>query len=296
MNYRKVGMKRALVPWLFLLLPLIIYLTIIAYPLVASIVLSFTEWSGMGKPPRYTGLQNYAFLFSSGSILTAIKNNLIWMALCVPFPAIIGFSLAYILRNNSRMNIFFRSLFYIPMVISNAVMAIMWLHVYAPKHGLIAAILDILALPQFSKSFLTDPNSAIIAISIIGIWHGIGFPLILYLAAIQDIPQDLIETADLDGASTWCKIVNIIIPFVRHATVVVVALGTILAMKVFDLVYLMTGGYYKNDVMGTYLWRLAFEHYQMGRASAVAVIQFLLVSAIVIPYLKWQYRTGEIEQ
>lgn len=296
MNYRTTGARQALIPWLFLFLPLVVYLTIIAYPLVASIVLSFTEWSGMGPAPRYIGLKNYAFLISTSSILTAIKNNLIWMALCVPFPALIGFTLAYILRNNSRINILFRSLFYIPMVISNAVMAIMWLHVYAPRHGLIAAFLDIFSLPQFSKSFLTDPNSAIVAISIIGIWHSIGFPLILYLAAIQDIPQDLIETADLEGASTWCKIFNIIIPFVRHATVIVVALGTILAMKVFDLIYLMTGGYYKNDVMGTYLWRLAFGHYQMGRASAVAVIQFLMVSAIVIPYLKWQYRTGEIEQ
>jgi ABC-type sugar transport system permease subunit len=99
----------------------------------------------------------------------------------------------------------------------------------------------------------------------------------------------------LDGASTWCKIVNIVLPFVRHATVVIIALSTILAMKVFDLVYLMTGGYYKNNVMGTYLWQLAFQYYQMGRASAVAVIQFLIVCIIVIPYLRWQYRSGEIE-
>jgi ABC-type sugar transport system permease subunit len=291
----RISFKQSVIPWLFLLFPLILYLLIIAYPLIASFVLSFTEWSGMGKQPTYVALKNFAYLFSAGSIITAIKNNLIWLVLCVPIPTVLGFVLAYILRRKTKINMILRSMFYLPLVISNAVMAIMWLHVYAPQHGLIAQGLRFLHLTQLSTSFLTNPNSAIVAISFIGVWHGLGFPLILYLAAIQDIPQDLLEAADLDGASTFYKIIRIVIPFVQHATIVVVALGTILSMKVFDLVYLMTGGYYKNDVLGTYLWRLAFDHYQLGRASAVAVVQFLIVCIVVIPYLRWQYRTGEIE-
>ncbi len=91
------------------------------------------------------------------------------------------------------------------------------------------------------------------------------------------------------------RIRHIVIPLVGHATTVVVALGAILSMKVFDLVFLMTGGYYKNDVVGTLLWRYAFEQYEFGRASAVAVVQLLIVALIVVPYLWWQKRSGEIE-
>jgi multiple sugar transport system permease protein/raffinose/stachyose/melibiose transport system permease protein len=287
--------KKLATPWLFLIVPLSLYLLILAYPLLGSIVLSFTEWSGMGPPPTFVGVDNYTYLFSRGTITLAIKNNLIWMALFVPIPTFLGFLLAYFLSANNKINIILRGLFYVPMIISNAVMAIMWLHVYAPQHGLIAEVLKGLHLPPLGRSPLSHPDFTIVAVTIVGIWHWIGFPLIIYLAAIQDIPQDLIEAADLDGASAFYKVLHIVIPFIRHATTVVVALGTILSMKVFDLAYIMTGSYYKNDVMGTYIWRLAFEQYELGKASAVSVIEFLLISAVVIPYIRWQLRTGEIE-
>jgi ABC-type sugar transport system permease subunit len=287
--------RKTMTPWLFLIFPLGAYLLVITYPLIASMVLSFTRWSGMGRGPTYIGIENFITLLSQGTLFLAIKNNLIWLALFVPVPTLIGFIIAYLLRENTRINIALRAMFYIPMIISNAVMAIMWLHVYAPEHGLIAEALKILNLPPMSRSLLTRPGYTIIAVSIVGIWHWIGFPLVIYLAAIQDIPQDLLEAAELDGATTWYKITRIIIPFVHHATTVVISLGAILSMKVFDLVYIMTGGYYKNDVMGTLIWRFAFEQYQLGRASAVAVIEFLVISVIVIPYVVWQMKTGEIE-
>ncbi len=292
---RKGRYKKAAIPWLFLVAPLGIYLLVFAYPLADSIVLSFTSWSGLGAKPAFVGIDNYIHLISHGLIALALKNNLIWLALFVPIPTVVGFILAYWLSENTRLNVILRTLFYIPMIISNAVMAIMWMHVYAPIHGLIAQFLKAVNLPAMSSTPLGRPGSAIIAVTVVGIWHWIGFPLVIYLAAIQDIPQDLLEAADLDGATPLYKILHITIPFVRHATTIVIALGTVLSMKVFDLVYLLTGGYYKNDVMGTLIWRLAFEQQQMGRASAVAVVEFLIIAMLVIPYIWWQLRTGEIE-
>ena len=249
----------------------------------------------MGTKPIFIGLENYRDLISSGNLVIAIKNNLIWLALFVPIPTFIGFLLAYFLRENTPFNAVLRSIFYLPMIISNAIMAIMWLHVYAPKHGMIAQVLDLLHLPQMERSFLTNPKTTMIAVSIVGIWHWIGFPLVIYLAAIQDIPQDFLEAAELDGATRFQRILYIIIPLVRHATTVVIALGAILSLKVFDLIYIMTGGYYKNDVLGTLIWRIAFDQFRLGQASAVAVIEFLIISVIVIPYIWWQFKTGEIE-
>jgi multiple sugar transport system permease protein/raffinose/stachyose/melibiose transport system permease protein len=287
--------RKGVTPWLFLALPLIIYVVMLAYPLIRSIFLSFTKWSGMGGGPSFIGLANYRHLISHGTLSLAIKNNLIWLALSVPVPTFLGFALALFLRERTRMNVLLRSLFYIPMILSNAVIAVMWMHVYEPTHGLLTEILGFLHLPTLTRSFLTRPGTAIVAISIVGIWHWIGFPLVIYLAAIQDIPADLLDAADLDGATPFQKVIYIIIPLVRHATTIVIALGAIMAMKVFDLVFLLTGGYYKNDVLGTLIWRIGFDQYHIGRASAVAVIDFLIIAAIVIPYIAWQWKSGDIE-
>ena len=286
---------QTLAPWLLVAPPLIVYLAILAYPLLASVVLSFTEWSGLGKGPSFVGLGNYVELFSRGTIFPALKNNLIWLALSVPVPAVLGFALAYVLREQTRRNTIVRSLFYVPMILSNAVLALIWMNVYDPRHGLLREVLTFLHVAPPVRSFLTRPGTAIIAISIAGIWHWIGFPLVIYLAAIQDIPKELLEAAELDGATRLQRLRHIVVPLVRHATIIVVALGAILSMKVFDLVYLMTGGYYKNDVIGTLIWRVAFEQFKLGKASAIAVIQFLVIAILVIPYVWFTRKHGEVE-
>ena len=289
------GGKHVLAPWLLVLLPLLVYLAILAYPLLASIVLSFTEWSGLGQGPSFVGFRNYVELFSRGTILHAVRNNLTWLILSVPVPAVVGFILAYWLREQNRRNTILRSCFYLPMILSNAVLALIWMNVYDPRHGLLREILTFLHLPAPVRSFLTRPGTAIVAIAVAGIWHWIGFPLVIYLAAIQDIPKQLLEAAELDGASRFQQLRHIVIPLVGHATIIVVALGAILSMKVFDLIYLLTGGYYKNDVVGTLIWRIAFEQFKLGKASAVAVVQFLIIAVMVIPYVLLARRQSEVE-
>lgn len=287
--------RKWMTPWLFLAVPLTVYLVMLAYPLVSSLILSFTRWSGMGSGPSFVGITNYSYLMLRGNLLIAIKNNLLWLVLFVPVPTVIGFVLAFLLREDTKLNVSLRFMFYLPMIVSNAIVAIIWMTVYEPSHGILTETLKLLRFTAPTRSFLTRPDTAIVAISIAGIWHWIGFSLIIYLAAIQDIPQDLLEAAELDGTTEFQKVRYIIIPLVRHATIVVITLGTILSMKVFDLVYLMSGGYYKNDVMGTLIWRMAFEQYRVGRASATAGTQFLIIAAMVIPYIWWQRKSGEIE-
>jgi len=288
-------LKKQMTPWLFLAIPLTIYLLILVYPLIRSILLSFTNWSGMSGSPLFVGIDNYKYLFSHGALVTALKNNLLWLVLTVPIPTVIGFILALFLQEETRINILLRFMFYIPMVLSTAVIAIIWMRVYEPTHGMLTELLGLLHLPSLTRSFLTRPDTAIIAISVAGIWHWIGFPLVIYLAALQDIPQDILESAELDGATRFQKVRYGIIPLVQHATTIVVALGAILSLKVFDMIYLMTGGYYKNDVIGTLLWRTGFDQFRVGRASAIAVIDLLVIAVLVVPYVRWQRRSGKIE-
>jgi len=287
--------KSGLMPWAFLAAPLAVYMAMFAYPLVYSTILSFTKWAGMGPPPVLVGFANYQYLFSRGSLVLALRNNLIWLAICVPIPVVVGFLLALFLSERTKLNVILRSVFYMPMILSAAVMSVMWVSVYEPSHGLLTEMLKVLHVPVPGGSFLTGSGTAIVAIALVRVWHWIGFPMIMYLAAIQDIPKDLLESAELDGATRFQKMRYIVIPLVRHATIIIVTLGTILSMKVFDLVYLMTGGYYKNDVMGTLLWRYAFDQYRIGRASAVAVIEFGVIAVIVIPYLFWQNKNKQVE-
>ncbi len=294
-NERIQHLRVASRPWLFLCIPLALYAIMTVYPLVYSMLLSFTKWSGMGKSPQFVGLANYRYLLTQGSLALALKNNLIWMVLFIPIPTGIGFLLAYALRENTRINVFLRSMFYLPMVLSFAVMAIMWTWVYEPTRGLLQVVLTLLHLPTPSGSFLTNPDTAMIAMSVVGAWHWIGFSMILYIAAIQDIPGDVLEAARLDGVTWLRNITSIILPLVRHATVVAVSIGLVLSVKVFDLIYIMSSGYYKSDVLATLVWRYAFTHHSIGRAAAVAVVQFAIIAVLVIPYLLLQRRRGELE-
>jgi raffinose/stachyose/melibiose transport system permease protein len=267
----------------------------IAYPTVYSIILSVYEWDGISPTRQFVALGNYLTLYARGSLTIGLKNTFVWMALFVPIPLVTGFLLAMALQKETRLNVFLRSLFYLPMILSHAVAAIMWGWVYEPTQGVITQSLTALHIAPPARSFLTRPDTAMTAMALVGIWHWIGFPLVLYLAAIKDIPRELLEAAESDGATNFQKIRHIVIPLVGHATMIAASIGIVLSVKVFDLVFLMSGRYYKNDVLGTLVWRLAFDEYKVGLASAISVIQFLIIVVLVIPYVWQRARAGEVE-
>lgn len=286
---------RQLTPWIFLALPLAIYGVMIAYPIVYSCVLSLFNWDGISPERRFIGLENYKSLFESGALVLALKNNAIWMLVFVPLPVLVGFFLALALYDNTKVNVLLRSAFYLPMILSFTVMSIIWTWVYEPNRGLLKEVLSIVGLPFPKESILVKSETSMLAISVVGAWHWIGFPLILYLAALKDIPTDLFNAANLDGATWLQRLRYVVIPLVRHATMISISIGIVLSVKVFDLVFLMAGGYYKNDVLSTLVWRQAFSLYKLGSASAVSVVQFGIVVLILIPYLWNQVKTRTLE-
>lgn len=283
------------VPLAFLALPLAIYVLMVVYPIVYSMILSFTRWDGFSPDRLFVGVQNYVFLFGRDLLPPALKNNLIWMALFVPIPIVVGFVLALVLERNSRPHILLRSMFYLPMILSFTVMAIMWNWVYQPTRGVITQALQLVGLPPLERSLLTRPDTSLLAIATVGVWHWVGFPLVLYLAALKDIPRELIETADIDGATWGQKLRHVVIPLVQHATLIGVSIGIVLSVRVFDLVFLMAGGYYKNEVLSTLIWKLAFNRYRVGTASAVSIIQFVIVVVILVPYISMNIKKREVD-
>lgn len=281
-------------PWLFLAIPLTLYTIFIVYPVIYSTIISFFSWDGLSENKIFVGFDNYIEFFTNGRMLFALKNNLLWMIFFVPLPIIIGFFLAYLLQKNTFINIAFRTIIYIPMVLAFSVMSILWGWVYEPNRGIITEIFKFIGIAPLTRSLLTNNNTSIIAIVLVGIWHWIGFPLVLYISAIKEIPDELFDAAEIDGVSSFQKIRYIIIPMVRHATTVCISIGLVLSVKIFDLIFLMSGGYYKDDVLSTLVWKL-FSQLKIGSASAVSVIQFVFAFILVVPYQKWQSKRGGLQ-
>ncbi len=284
MNKRlSLTISPAVRPWLFLFLPLLFYIVMIAYPIIYSIVMSFFSWDGFSDHIKFIGIQNYTSLVKNGQLITALKNNLLWMAFFVPLPMFLGFILAYGLRKTTLFSVITRTFFYLPMILSFTVMALIWGWVYDPDKGLIVEVLSFFKVTPPSQSLLTNNSTSIFAIIAVGIWHWVGFPLVLYISAIKDIPSELFEAAEIDGAGSIRQIFYIIIPLVKHASQICIAMGIVLSVKIFDLVFLMSGGYHENNVLSTLVWNL-FSQFKIGSASAVSVVQFLFVIVIVVPY------------
>ena len=170
----------------------------VVYPIVYSAVLSFLRWDGFAAEKPFVGFENYRYLFSTRLLAIAVKNNVLWMLLFVPIPLVIGFLLALVLQQNTRTNVLFRSMFYLPMILSFTVMSIMWSWVYEPTRGVITQLLRALSIAPSEKSLLTRPETSLIAIAIVGT-PGVAR---LVRGLTMDIrPRDYVRAAETRGES-----------------------------------------------------------------------------------------------
>lgn len=282
-------LRRVILPWAFLALPLAGYCLMVVYPIVRSVYISLTAWNGFSPVKQWVGLSNYRTLLVSAEFTNALRNNATWVALFVLVPVVAGFLLALRLEHNTRINIALRAVFYAPMAVSFAVLAITWSWVYEPMQGLIAQVLRLIHVSPPAQSLLTNEHTAVLATAVVAIWQWVGFPMMVYVSAIKSIPTELYEAAKMDGASYVQQVRYITIPQVRNSTIVIVCIAAIMALRIFDLVYMMTQGYTKSDVLSILMWRFSFEFFQVGKGAAVAVTQFLVVVCLVVPLLYYQF-------
>ena len=285
----RTRVREALTPWMFLLLPLAGYLLMTVYPILRSMYLSLTAWNGFSPTKPWVGLANYRFLVNSLEFRQALQNNVLWVSLFVSIPITAGFLLALCLEKDSRLNTALRLVFYAPMAVSFAVLAITWGWVYEPTQGLLAEVLRLFHIVPPIQSLLTNERTSVWATAIVAIWQWTGFPMMVYISAIKSIPTELFEAAKIDGASYAQQVRHITIPQVTNSTIVVMCIAAINALRIFDLVYMMTQGYRKSDVLSVLMWRQSFEFFEIGRGASIAVVQFLVIACIVVPILYYQF-------
>jgi raffinose/stachyose/melibiose transport system permease protein len=274
-------------PWAFVLPGLAVYAVFLVWPAMRSVWISFTDWDGMSPDPKFVGLDNYAQLLRDPVVAQAFKNNIIWTVVIIVVPVVLGLALAVLLDRSSRIGPVLRTLFYMPAVLPLVSVAAIWTWMYNPTDGSINAILRLIGLGSLQQGWLGQESTAVGAILVAGIWVRTGFPMLLYLAALQGIPRELYEAAESDGASAWQQFVHVTLPGLRSANFVVIALSLIDSFKVFDLVFVMTNGGPGNatQVLGTWMFSNVFQYFHAGYGTAIAVVITIIALAVGIPYV-----------
>lgn len=273
-------------PYLFLLPGCAILLLFIFYPMLQAIWLSFTQYN-MVTEASFIGTENYEELFNDELFWNALKNTIVYLVVVVPALVIVPIFLAVLVNQRLKGIGIFRSIYYIPVVTSLVVAGIAWDWVYK-ENGLLNYLLDVLGIISEPIGWLTSTDTAIFAVMVVTVWKGLGYYMIIYLAGLQSIPEDLYEAAEIDGANWWQKITKVTIPMLLPFVLIVSIMSSIAAMKVFEEIYVMTGGgpLHSSETLVFYIYQQAFDNLNMGYASAAGVILFLITLVFSLINLK----------
>lgn len=277
-----IGSRRS--GYLFLILPLLIYGVFFILPNVSSLVYSLFSWNGISEERTFVGLANFKKMLADRIFRTALINTVKYTVTLVIFQTLIGFLLALLVQKTNRINSAFRTIYFLPAIIAASTVGLIWGFIYDPNMGALNELLHILGLDSWRHAWLSDEKIVIYAIAAVHIWVGIGQSVVLFVAGLQNIPQDVLESAALDGATRWKQLVHITIPMLRPTTLIVLVLTTIGGFKSFDFVYVMTGGgaTHSSEVLSTLLYKEAYAYSDFGYSAAISVALLVVVAAITL--------------
>jgi multiple sugar transport system permease protein len=271
--------------WAFLLLPLVAELALVFWPALNSFSLSMTTWHGTGAAVN-VGFKNYQDLLTDPIYQTALINNVIWVVGFGGASVIIGLALAVALNKPRRGIGIYRSVIYLPMVLSLAVTGLFWRVLYQPD-GTVNLALDAIGLGSLKNQWLADPKTALYAVLIAAVWRQVGYIMVLYLAGLKGVDPALEEAAAVDGATAWQRFWRIVMPQLSGVNSIVFAVTVIDSLRTFDIVWAMTRGgpYNSTQLLSTYMFQESFTVLNLGYGSAIAVTIFLLAIVFIITYL-----------
>jgi len=279
--------EHKIAPYVYIFPALLLIIVFVYIPIIQNLYFSFFKMSSYSTTQTFIGLQNYIRIFSDDIFYTALWNNIFYAIISLVFQVGLGLFLAILLESkhvSPKLQTFFRSIYFVPSVISITVVSLMFQFVYDPQLGILNGILNAVGLGSLTHAWLGEARTAIFSIIAMSQWQYVGYIMMLFIVAIQKIPEELYEAADIDGATDIQKALLITVPMVRDMTLVTSVITIIGAFKVFAEVYVMTTGGPGNasQVLGTYLYRAAFVNDEMGYASAIGVIIFLITISLSI--------------
>lgn len=284
----KLLRKNRTVAYMFLAPNIIGFLVFIFIPVILSFMMSFTEWNGFGAI-KFVGIDNYKALISDPNFRISFFNSILFLVISVPVTLFLSLMAAVLLNKGIKFIKVFRTMIFLPYITATIAIASIWQLIFNPTLGPINKMLMSLGMSN-PPGWLSSPKFALISVSIVYIWHSIGYYMILYLAGLQNVPQELYEAADLDGAGPIAKFFKITVPSLSPIIFFTVIIGVINSFKVFDFIYVLTGGGpgRSTHVLVYDIYNTAFKQFEYGYASAMAYVLFLTILIFVVFQFKNQ--------
>jgi multiple sugar transport system permease protein len=272
--------------WLFSAPAIVLLLATVAAPFALAAWFSLTDRRLISPlPTDFVGIDNYRDVLTDSNFWRGLKNNVIFVAVIVPLQTAMALGLAVLVNTNLRGRVVFRTIYFMPVVTVMAAAATIWTLLFNPN-GLVNAVLETVTFGAFHPDWLQSTTWALPAVIIVSLWQGVGFQMVILLAALQDVPASLYEAASIDGATRWEQFRHVTLPGIRNGQLFVITVTTILAFRLFDQVWLMPrnpgGPRNSTRTMMLELVETGFGRQQIGRGSAIAIIFFVIVLALTI--------------
>ncbi|MDF2790222.1 MAG: sugar transporter permease [Neobacillus sp.] len=260
---------------------------LVLFPILSSFVLSFTDWNFVSgyQNAKFVGFENFSKLLTNTLFLKGLVNNVL-LILAVPITLLLSLALAVIINKYVYLKDLFKVIYFMPFISSIVAVAVVFQVLFHPTKGPINQLLLTLGVKN-PPGWIADVTFALPSVMLIMIWTGIGFNLIIYLAGLQNIPKELYEAAQMDGATAWSQFTKITIPLVSPTTFLLFVTGVISSFKVFDLIIVLTNGGPANSTITpvVYLYQQAFVELKTGYASAISLVMFVII--LIITYIQF---------
>ena len=278
--------RENVIGYVFIAPQLVGFVLFVAFPLVFSLVLCFSEWN-MIDMPELVGFANFSAVFHDRIFWKSIGNTFIYIAIVVPLTLLSSLTLAILTNRKLPFMKFYRAAFFLPMVTSTVAIAMVWMFIYQADGGILNSVLAVFGVKNL-PNWLQDTVLARFAVSVVSIWLKVGYYYIIFDAGLKNIPTELYEAADIDGASPWRKVRRITVPMLSSVTFFVTVMLFIDIFNMFNEVFIMTAGGpdYSTYTLSMYIYFYAFKEFDMGRAAVASWVLFALVGIVTVVQFK----------
>lgn len=273
---------------LFVAPVLAIVVVFLLVPMVNAVYYVFVDFNGINPAPPFVGLDNFTEMFRDPDVYAAFKNNLIWIVIGTLAPLVLGLGLALLLWNVRRGSVLYRTAFFLPFVLPQVAVGVVWGWIYEPSRGWLNKILEAVGLDSLTTGWLGNPDTALYAVLATAVWSQLGFVFVIFLSALRTVDIDLVDAARLDGANNLQRLVYIIVPQIMPVFLMVTTITLLGGFSVFDIIFVMTGGgpAGATDVLGTYAYSQAFQLNRISYGTTLA----MLITLLAIPFAIWLNR------
>lgn len=285
------GVRAHTYPYWFYVPAGAVYALVFLVPTVISFYFAFTRWTLFDS--EFIGLDNFRQFFSEQSLVSSLRNTLVYAVVTSGLKVVLGMLFAVLLTGPIRSRGLLRSVIFFPVLVSTVAVGITFSVLLQPDLGLVATVLDKVGIT--SPDWLGDPSTALLSVALVDVWKGVGLATLIYIAGILAIPKDFYEAVDVDGGGAWTKFRNVTLPLAAPATFTVILLSLIGGLRSFDLIWTMTGGGpgFSSDVIASTIYK-TYQAGFFGLSTAGNVVLFILVALIVYPLSRY-FNSREVQ-